>query len=89
MKKLTKFMAGMWLICLCLYSSMLIGSLAHELMHKKYSLETSAIHVDYSGEGYAKGVFSRHSHDWVYLNGDIVMVFLMVISMFSIFILMQ
>lgn len=86
-KLITRTMAIIWILSLCTYSSVLIGTLAHELMHKRYSIETKAIEVNYDTSGQTKGFFLEHSHSWVYLNGYIIQIFLFVISLISIFII--
>jgi len=87
-KKITKAMAFVWVFSLCIYSSVLIGTLAHELMHKSYAKNITAIEIKYDGAGKAYGAFFRHSHEWVFLNGYIVETFLILISLICMIIIL-
>ncbi len=87
-KKITLGFCIVWLLILSFYASSIIGTLAHELMHKRNSIYTKAIEVNYDGSGITKGAFFRHSHEWVYLNGYIVEMFLFSISVFSVIVIL-
>lgn len=90
MKRITWAFALVYILTLCFYSTALIGTLAHELMHKQYSIDPKAISVNYDGSGVTKaGAFFRHSHEWVYFNGFIVHVFLMLIAVVSLIVLIK
>lgn len=82
-KLVTKALALLWLLCLCTYSSILIGTLGHELMHKHYSIETKAISVNYDTTGVAQGKFYPHSHEYVYLQGFILETCLFLVTTIS------
>ena len=86
MKQITKLLAVFWLFSMCLYTSIQLGTLAHELVHAQNGkVETISIYFDGSGE--ARGQFLEHSHEYVYLQGSIVLAALLSISAFSIIII--
>ena len=87
-KLLTFVVASLYLALLCGYSCMLIGTLAHELMHKSYSDNPIAIQVNYDGSGAFYGSTFLHSHEWVYFNGFVVegVLVLLVVAAYTIII---
>ena len=88
MKRITKYFAMLWIMGMCLYSSVLLGTLAHELMHAQDSHGLKAIEISYNGSGVTKAIsFDDASHKWIYFNGAIVQTFLMMISFLSIIII--
>ena len=90
MKIATKILAVMYIMIMCIYSAGIIGTLAHELMHKQQAINKTIIQVNYDGTGVTYGgAFFRHSHEWVYLNGFIVEGSLIVIGLICVFILVE
>ena len=88
-KRITFSFAVMWVLFFCLYSSFLIGTLAHEIMHKSYAVNPIAIRVNYNFDGEMESMyFYQHSHEWVYLNGYVVAVMLMVVCLIAVGIIM-
>ena len=88
MKKLTLLIAILWLVGMTTYSSLLIGTLAHELTHKAASMDMVALKVNYDTSGSARGSFYRHSHDRTYLNGMIVETSIIAMNTLAIFIIL-
>jgi len=87
MKSITLFVSVMYLVLLTGYGSILIGMLAHELMHQRYSINMKAIEVNYDGSGAAYGSFYKHSHDYVYLVGWVVQSVLMTLTAISLIVI--
>ena len=88
-KKITKVVSIAIIIPVFIYFSILTGTLAHELMHKHYSYDTSVIRINYDASGSTTGSFYRHGHEWVYFNGWIVEGCIMFILMLCLFILIK
>lgn len=86
-KKFTVLLAMIWVLWLCFYASVLLGTLSHELMHKQEAINITAIEINYDTSGKAYGAFFRHSHEWVYLNGMIVENAIFLISMLSVLVI--
>lgn len=64
-----------------IYTSVLIGTLAHELMHKQTASEMHAIVVNYDGTGATSAdSFDDTSHKWIYLNDGVITVTLIFIA---------
>lgn len=81
-KALTFTVCFAYLLFMLTYSSAIIGALAHEVIHKSYSYDPKVIEVNYDMSGVFKGATFTHSHEWVYLNGNIIMVVLIIIGVF-------
>ena len=90
MKQLTKLFALIWIVGLCVYSSILIGTLGHELAHKQTATEIHAITINYDGSGKttAEAFNEEPSHQWIYINGFIIEVFMMLVTLISLIVLM-
>lgn len=94
MKEIFKFLticfAAIWLVGLCSYSSVLIGTLAHEVIHQQNSKYPSAIEINYDGNGVVKAdYFHQQAHEWVYLNGWIVQFTLIFMSVVATIVLLN
>jgi len=85
---ITLMLCVAWLVSLCGFSASLIGTLAHELVHKHYAMNNTVITVNYDGSGKTSSTnFVPHDHNEAYFKGDMVMIFIMVITIFTILIL--
>ena len=87
-KTITRICAILFLTTMCVYSSLIIGTLAHELTHKHYSYSTSVINVNYDTTGHAEGEFKQHEHRYVYFIHSVVEVSLIMLTMLSMIIIM-
>jgi len=85
-QKITYVLCLMWLFSLSIYSTVLLGTLAHELVHKENARDIIAIEINYDSTGVAVGSFFPHRHDIAYTKGWIVEMFLWAITMFSVII---
>jgi hypothetical protein len=88
-KLMTFILSMFWIMGLCLYSAALIGTLAHELTHKSFALNATAIEVHYDGTGitHSKTGFLTHNHELAYMNGYVVETALTTISVFALLII--
>lgn len=71
-KKITFITALTIIVGVFMYFSLLIGTLAHELVHSTHAKSVEAIIVEYDTSGEMRGSTFKHSHEWVYFNGWIV-----------------
>ncbi len=88
-KKITKGLSLMWILGLCIYSTLIIGTLAHELTHKSYAIESKAIIVNFDTSGEHYGSTFKHSHEWVYFNGYIVETMMILLTLMSVVIILK
>ena len=89
LRRITFMIAVLYLIAMMGYSSVLIGTLAHELLHKESSKDIIALQINYDGTGMTEAKhFEDVSHKWIYFNGFVIEVTLIVIGMASLFIVM-
>lgn len=80
---LTLFFSLIVVLSFSLYSCFLMGTLFHELNHKSHSRDTIAIQVNYDGTGMTKAHFIGGTEAEANLQGNIVMVFLMLLVTLS------
>ena len=87
--KITKTICAVILMLQCLYCSYLVGTLTHELIHAEYATTPPLITINYDATGSTNtDHFIEHNHNLVYLQGNIVVVVLLVIDMFCLFMVM-
>jgi hypothetical protein len=90
MKKLTAFSALVVLSLMMVYSSVIAGTLIHELTHIRNSVQPKAIVVEYDGDGEATALeFPNDSEIYATFNGAIVTTCLMLIGQIAMLIVIK
>lgn len=91
MKIITKLTAYSILITQLVYFAVLMGTFAHELNHAAYDSMPGKIVIQQNGEGYYYHgpAMWAHSHEFVYFNGNIVMLSFLIIDLLCISILVK
>lgn len=82
-KRITLILAYSWLLGTGFFSAVLLGTLAHELMHKQTAREINAISIDYAGGGLTIAKEMNGDHDWIYFSGYVVEATLFTLSVMS------
>jgi hypothetical protein len=91
-KDITFGFAVLWLLGTSIYSCFLLGSLAHELMHKETAREMHAIYVNYDGSGLATAddfTDGEKVHKWIYTKGWLIEATLVGATIASFFCVME
>lgn len=87
---ITFFICCTFLISLSVIGSIIIGTLVHESMHKHYSHKPILLQINYDGSGLMSSTsFWPHSHAFVYFTEYIVFGCLMLMLIFSFFVLLN
>ena len=90
MKKITEFFSLIIVTSMMVYSAFIVGTLFHELTHAKNAEQLHYIHVNYDGSGETSAdVFIDDNEEKAYLNGAVVTASLILLSQFSLFILLH
>jgi len=87
---ITFFMCCFILLSLSFLSAGIIGTFIHELTHKHYSMKPILLQINYDGSGSMESTaFWPHNHAFVYLTEYIVSGCIILMIMFSFFIIIN
>ena len=70
--KIFKTIAATFLLIICAYSSLMMGTLFHELDHARHALCIEEIRLNPDASGSVTGLFEEHSHLSTYTLGSII-----------------
>lgn len=87
---LTLILCAIWLLATTTLGAVMIGAAVHELSHQENAIGPSVSFVSWDGTGktISEG-FVTHNHDWVYLRGNLALVFVLMLNFISMAVLLS